>query len=384
MSLILNCLHRRFCNLFSTQTLDCQAGENRASHLNEITGLGETNSFKFSGFCIEMEEVVHYPEDSTVCMWRCTRDAAHCHGHSAMNVSHHVKIKCAFNVWGPSTYICRQACVKTHEQTLTVHTEHMYLWRKHSSMAVSCSLFNLQYLPFSFIPVLSPNMVLSSCFVSQRFSHHKPLPFHVFLLPIHQCKTHTHTAHATALDRSVFRDSQIPALPSLWWTSREALLCSGINAVVLFRSIVKHIKVQLHFNGYHHFRLGAALTVLKLHAIPVGGAPSVDLIGDMKFVMHAATFHTIELTLRNSLVNMTLNLTCYYIPKYGKIDQIGEHHNRQACFDIEVCISLSVLPRKTNGSSESKMTPRFLVCWPRVCPRELSFVDISLSEPYNL
>lgn len=53
-------------------------------------------SFELNGFCIEMDEVVHYSESRKV--WTA-RDTACCRGNSAMNVSHHVKMKSAFNVW---------------------------------------------------------------------------------------------------------------------------------------------------------------------------------------------------------------------------------------------------------------------------------------------
>ncbi len=187
MSLILNCLYRRFHNLFSTQILSCQSEKDRASHLNEITGLSETNGFKFSGFCIEMEEVVHYPKDRTLCMWHCTRDAGRCHGHSAMNVSHHVKIKCAFNVWCPPTYICRQACAETlYILNICTYGENTHLWLYLSL----CSIFNIfLFLPFQF----HFNLPTWCHLVPQFFSCHKPLPFHLFLLPIQQCETHTHT-----------------------------------------------------------------------------------------------------------------------------------------------------------------------------------------------
>lgn len=97
MSLIFSCLYMGPHNLFSTQTVDCQQGKDRTLSLNEVTDVGETKSFKFR-FLQWSGRGYSLPPKSPVCMWHYAWNAVCCCSLSAVNVSHHVKMKCAFNV----------------------------------------------------------------------------------------------------------------------------------------------------------------------------------------------------------------------------------------------------------------------------------------------
>lgn len=128
--------------------------------------------------------------------WCCTCDAVGCRGHSAMNVSHHVRIKCAFNVWGPSTCI-QYADEHLYTETDTFSTYWTYVLIKKKTCVFLYVKFFIS--PFFSIPVLFqyPNMEPSSCF---GLFIHKPSHLCIsslsFTKPtIRDTHTHTHTTN---------------------------------------------------------------------------------------------------------------------------------------------------------------------------------------------
>lgn len=52
-------------------------------------------------------------------------------------------------------------------------------------------------------------------------------------------------------------------------------------------------KSVITFGWVPPLHLETALTPLKLHAVPVGCAPTIDLRGDVEFVMYAAIYFTL-------------------------------------------------------------------------------------------
>lgn len=152
----------------------------------------------------------------------------HCHGHSTMNVSHHVEMKCAFIVWGPSTHICRQTSVW--------HTKHIYSWRKHYGSF--CLIFNIfHFLAFQFYFSL-PTWCHPGVLVVQRFSLSIKLCHFIsfFYQPNNARHTHTHT---------------LPTLLLLTAVCSETVksLCCRLSGDPLMKRFYVAKLMQLFFSG---------------------------------------------------------------------------------------------------------------------------------------
>lgn len=88
MSLISNCLY------MGAPPKHLTARWGGGGVLLKWPGLSETSLHWDGRGCSLLPKKNHV----TLCMWGCACDAVCCHGHSAMNVSNHIKIKCVLKV----------------------------------------------------------------------------------------------------------------------------------------------------------------------------------------------------------------------------------------------------------------------------------------------